>query len=127
MEEKRKLVAISYDRENKCEKILEVVNMTEKDYKKCLNEQAINENKQIEKELRINKHIQNQNKEIEHLANRDFVLAKSIYDRGVDRGYIDENKEFDKAFYDYIFENKPIDSKLLPDEFKKILERVESL
>ena len=42
----------------------------------------------------------------------------------MDRGYIDENKEFDKAYYDFIMEGKELDESCYPVEFKTILEKV---
>ena len=113
--------------ENGCELLAEIKVVTQLESHKLANEYEKNKSLKEHKEDLIDTKLGKHDKDIEHLYNRDFVLAKAIYDRGVDRGYIDENKDFDKAYYDFILENKPIDSKLFPNEFKKILERVEKL
>lgn len=113
--------------EDGCELLAEIKVVTQQESHKLANEYEKHKSANQKKEQDIDNHLKNHDKDIKHLYGRDFVLAKAIYDRGVDRGYIDENKEFDKAYYDFILEEKPIDSKLFPNEFKKILERVEKL
>ena len=56
------------------------------------------------------------------LLNRDFLLAKSIYDNFVDRGLIEDDLDFQKAFYDFIFEDKQI--KTFPIDFQFIFMKV---
>ena len=123
---KDKQVAVVYG-ENGCELLAEIKVVSQQEHHKLANEYEKNKSKKQKKENDIDNHLAIHDKDIGHLYNKDFILAKAIYDRGVDRGYIDENKEFDKAYYDFILEEKPIDSKLFPNEFKKILERVEKL
>ena len=113
--------------ENGCELLAEIKVVSNQECHKLANEYEKNKAIKQKKENDINNHLAIHDKDIEHLYSRDFVLAKAIYDRGVDRGYIDENKDFDKAYYDFILEGKSIDSKIFPNEFKNILERVEKL
>ena len=72
--------------------------------------------------LHINKDI---DKKLTHLYGNELLLAKALYDRFVDRGYLDENKEFDltdkrhwetvhKRFTDYGI--KPIIIEPMPNE-----------
>ena len=61
---------------------------------------------------------------IDKLFNNNVYLAKALYDNFVERGYIDEDKEFDDAFYSFMFENQPLDVNKAPEEFKNILRKV---
>lgn len=121
-----KQIAVVYGN-NGCEFIADIKVVSQQEYNKLANECERNKTKKTKEERDIKDRTKGLETNIEHLLCRDFVLAKSIYDRGVDRGYIDEDKNFDKAYFDFILEGKPIDSKIFPNEFKKILERVEKL
>ena len=123
MKEDYLLVAIS----NNEDKVFVVKNIAKSEYKKLLNKQDKCEKEQESKELAIDEKLKRHNNNIQHLYNRDFILAKALYDRFVDRGLIDENKEFDQAFYEYILEDKDIDLKLIPIEFNEILDKVGNL
>ena len=118
METRTKLVAVEFVG-NKCSKAYIVKNLTETEYKKLVNES--NEFK-LAKEEERQKHL----KEIEivfgKLAQHDYLLAKSIYDNFVDRGLIEDNDQFQKEWFDYIFKGEEI--KHEPQEFKDILGKV---
>ena len=63
-------------------------------------------------------------KELDILNERDIFIAKSIYDNYVERGYIDEDEEFDKKFYNYVFNNCAFKEEDLNEDFVKILNKV---
>ena len=58
-------------------------------------------------------------------AQHDYFLAKSIYDNFVDRGLIEDDDQFQKEWFDYIFNGEEI--KHEPQEFKDILGKVVKL
>lgn len=121
---KDKHVAVVYDNENKCCLVAKVKLMSELEYKNALNE--VERHKQ-EEEKRLHKleimELDNF-KDICALKSHDIYLAKAIYDKFVDRGYFDDDKEFEKAFYDFMFEDKELNESLFPSEFLKILNKV---
>lgn len=101
-----------------------VKNVERKEYNRLLNLQEKSENAKEERWLEqygVNKDI---DKKLTHLYGNELLLAKALYDRFVDRGYLDENKEFDKAFFDYVFEGKELVEEDYPEDFKKILAKV---
>lgn len=101
-----------------------VKNVERKEYNRLLNLQEKSENAKEERWLEqygVNKDI---DKKLTHLYGNELLLAKALYDRFVDRGYLDENKEFDKAFFDYVFEGKELVEENYPEDFKKILAKV---
>ena len=116
---KGKLVAVSYNEHGKCDEILEVKNLDTFEYKKHLNESR-EEKKTLELKL-----VELAKEVSEHemcFSKNNFLLAKSIYDNFVDRGLIDDDVDFQKAFYDFIFEGKQITN--CPKEFHTILMKV---
>lgn len=127
METKNKHVAIAYDEHGKCILVCKCKTISEQELNKLLNEEEQNKKQAKLKEYHLGQTIQRHDFNFQHLYARDYILAKALYDRFVDRGYIDENKEFDKAFYELIFEDKEISEELVPNEFKTILSKVGNL
>lgn len=88
-----------------------------------------NKKKQYEQlELkRIAEETENKQKvydDIAHLKLTNFHLAKSIYDNFVDRGLINDNSDFQKAYYDYVFNGKEIKIEDTPTDFQTIYRKV---
>lgn len=120
---KTKLVAIELNDNGTCKKVLFVKNLTETEYAKLVNESNISK----EHGKKKSEKLQN---DLSQLFDKDnklsFLLAKSLYDNLVDRGVIVANEEFDKAFEEYLLENKPFECEY-PEEYKKILMKVQEL
>ena len=120
---KGKLVAISYTKDKKCSRVMELKNVNEKELAQLKNEQA----KKLDQETTF----ENQTlecfekvKQIEQkLGKHAILLAKTLYDNLVDRGTIDDDSEFQEAFIDYLLNGKEITE--YPQEFVAILEKVE--
>jgi hypothetical protein len=64
---------------------------------------------------------------LNHCNRLQKILAKSIYDNFVDRGLIENDDDFQQAYYDFIFSDMELDFEQAPAEFKAILNKVESL
>ena len=69
----------------------------------------------------------NIDKELEHLTTLQCVLAKSVYDNFVDRGLIENDDKFQQMWYDFYFNNGPINTENAPKEYKDILAKVVAL
>lgn len=112
-------VSVELNNDKTCKRVFECRNLTENEYNKLLNEEA----KSKEREKKIQ---ERQEKEIIYLSTKlsvnDLFLAKATYDNFVDRGLIEENNEFQQAWYDFVFNGTPLDNK--PEEFVQILLRV---
>ena len=120
----KRLVAISYNDKDKCKELLKVCNVSENEYRKLKSEQLKYESEKAIDYRDKTKLLESHETKINKLEGNRLYLAKVIYDRFVDRGYINENKEFDKAFYDFIFNNVPLDLDNAPEEFKIICKKV---
>ena len=124
MENDKKLVAVFYDNKGECENVAKVMNVNENEYKKLISSQAKNNSeKEIEKKEIKNKLNKHENK-IDFLMTKNVFLAKATYDRFVDRGFINENKDFDKDFYDYVFNGVELNLENAPEDFKIIYKKV---
>ena len=123
---KDKQVAVVYG-ENGCELLAEIKVVSQQESHKLANEYEKNKSKKLKEEKEHKEKTRRLEENVRHLLCRDLLIAKAQYDKFVDRGLIDENKEFDKKFYDFIFENKPLQPSEYPEDFKKILEKVVSL
>ena len=121
---KGKLVSVSYNDKGECIALFEVKNLDQKEYAKHLSDY----HKQEEAEKSHHKeHLEF----AEHFGKTDklldlhtICLAKSIYDNYVDRGYFDENDDFQKDFADFLFRGSELHLEKAPSEFTKILERL---
>ena len=119
-----KLVAILLDESGKCEKVLEVKNLTFKEYQTLKNEESENKTKLLgEKEAESLRHLSIE-KEILNLNNNLFHLAKSMFDNFVDRGVCETTNEFENAYFNYVFSGKEIDPALYPNEFAIIYKEI---
>lgn len=121
METRTKLVAVEFV-DNKCTKAYIVKNLTETEYKKLVNESTEFALKEEERKQKIEKQIYDI---FCKFAQHDYFLAKSIYDNLVDRGLIEDDDQFQKEWFDYIFKGEEI--KHEPQEFKDILGKVVKL
>lgn len=113
--------------EDGCELLAEIKVVTKLESHKLANEYERNKSKKLKAEQEHKDKTKKLEESVRHLLCRDLLIAKAQYDKFVDRGLLDENKEFDKKFYDFIFENKPLSPKEYPEDFKKILEKVVNL
>lgn len=113
--------------ENGCELFANIKVVTQLESNKLANEYEKNKSKKLKEEQEYKKKTESLEESVRHLLCRDLLIAKAQYDKFVDRGLLDENKEFDKKFYDFIFENKPLKPSEYPEDFKKILEKVVNL
>lgn len=113
--------------ENGCELLAEIKVVTHLESHKLANEYEKNKSKKLKEEQEHKEKTKKLEESVRHLLCRDLLIAKAQYDKFVDRGLLDENKEFDKKFYDFIFENKPLKQSEYPEDFKKILEKVVNL
>lgn len=125
MEIKNKHVAISYDNSGNCEFIATVKVINDRELNRLKNEKEKLSSEKQQKELELKEKVDANQEKIKHLLKKDLLLAKAIYDKFVDRGYIDENKDFDKEFFEYIYNDQPFAR--YPEEFAIILRKVESL
>lgn len=121
---RNKLCAVNFDEEGKCEKIVQVRNLTEKEVKQYQSEERKNNEKNFERELEEKKQFSALYNEVEKLKERNFHLAKSIYDNFVDRGKIKDNSDFQKAYYDYVFNGREIKLEDAPTDFQAIYRKV---
>lgn len=64
---------------------------------------------------------------IDHFDRVQVLFAKSIYDNFVDRGMIENDDDFQQAYYDFIFSDMELDFEQAPAEFKTILNKVVEL
>ena len=105
-------------------KIAKVRNVDDKQLEQLKNEEL----KQIEKEkedfLHESQFKHELQTEILKLKVRNFHLAKSIYDNFVDRGLCEDNVDFQKAYYDYVFNGKDIKLEDTPTDFQTIYRKV---
>ena len=123
---KDKQVAVVYD-EDGCKLLADVKVVSQQEHHKLANEYEKNKSKKLKEEQEHKKKTESLEENVRHLLCRDLLIAKAQYDKFVDRGLLDQNKEFDKKFYDFIFENKALSPKEYPEDFKKILEKVVNL
>lgn len=119
-----KLIAISTNGSNS---IALVKSVNEQEYKKLINEQERNLAKGESKAREHEEQHNNIDKELEHFDTLQCVLAKSIYDNFVDRGLIENDDSFQKAWFDFYFNNAHIPNVNFPKEYQDILERLASL
>ena len=115
-----KFVCVEYNENGTCKKILSCVNLSESEYNKLLNESLASRQHGLAKS-------QKQREEIElikkRIGDQYFLQAKSIFDNFVDRGLIEDDEELQKSFYDYFFNDKPLE---YPNNeyFNKILKTI---
>ncbi len=64
---------------------------------------------------------------IDHFDRVQVLFAKAIYDNFVDRGLIENDDDFQQAYYDFIFSDMELDFEQAPTEFKAILNKVVEL
>ena len=116
--EQKKLIALSTNGKQ----IAIVKNVSEKEYKTLLNEEnEYNAKQEHEYKSSLESlycYADTKSKE------KDFILAKCIYDNFVDRGLIDNSDTFQQEWYDYFFNDKELDLEQAPQEYKKILDKV---
>ena len=107
---------------NGCESIAKVKVVNDQELAKLKNELELNNNKNINEEHNHKKEHQRLFKELDGLK---CLLAKSIYDSFVDRGLIENNDAFQKAWFDFFFnDGQKLDFYDTPYEYQKILERL---
>ncbi|MBO7716030.1 MAG: hypothetical protein J6S85_20870 [Methanobrevibacter sp.] len=117
-------VAVAYDNNGSCCSIAKVKAIGKEEFNKLTNEAEEKKNCDIAKKYEVEKRINIHNDSIYKLEKKLFYVAKSIYDKFVDRGYIEDDVEFQNEFYEHIFNDKPIDEEKIPEELKQILRKI---
>ena len=118
---KELLVALAYTHDKSCKEIYKVINVDEQEFKKLVNQK----NEYKDSELKLESEKQKAFTDLKHrVDSREYLIAKSLYDNYVDRGFIEDNVEFQQMFYNHIFQKAEFDLTLCPSEFLTILEFV---
>lgn len=123
-EVKKNHIAVTIGK-NGCEHIAKVKVVNDQELAKLNNELEYNESKRQDKE---NEHLLEHKVIADRIAFFNHCIAKSIYDNFVDRGLIENDEEFQKKWFDFFFnDGEPFDVCDTPEEFQKILEKVENV
>ena len=117
----KKLIAISTNGSNG---VSLVKSVNEQEYKKLINDQAKRLAKGEKLALEHNEQHEQLKKGLLKAQRNELLLAKSIYDNFVDRGLIENNDDFQQAWFDYYFNDKEISLDNVPQEYEKILSKV---
>ncbi len=124
MDIKNKHVAVACDNDGNCEFVAKVKVINDREFNRLTNEKEQKKAQREKEELELkNKVLDNQEK-IRKLEHRDLLLAKSIYDNFVDRGLIENDDDFQQAWYDYFINDIDLAIEQYPAEFSKILDKV---
>ena len=100
-------------------------NLGNKEYNNCLNEERAYKNRVKEEKESLNQKQKAVNESVCHLLDNEIYLAKAIYDNFVDRGFINDNEEFQKDFFNHIYKGGKLNLEKAPAEFITILRKVE--
>ena len=122
MESKTKLVACEYNEQGECINATIVKNLTETEYRRLVNESNVAKQVKKDNELKKEKLFK---KLDEKTSKAYFILAKLVYDSLVDRGYIDDDNEFEIKWHNYILNGEVIDE--FPQTILEIVERLGAL
>lgn len=123
--ENKHLVALVLDNDNKCCHVAQVQNIDDKEYNKRKNEERAYKDGLEEEKQNVNRSFMEVANHINHLEGNEVYLAKAIYDNFVDRGFLKEDEEFQKHFFDHIFKGVKLNEEKTPTEFFTILRKVE--
>lgn len=113
------LVAIAYQGDKTCKEIYKVMNIDKQEFQRLVNEKNRNKDLELQQLAAREKTINDLKSKVDK---REFILAKSIYDNFVDRGFIEDNPDFQQMFYAHIFNDAQYDITLVPQEFITILD-----
>ena len=117
-----KMIAISTNGSNS---VALVKSVNEQEYKKLINEQEKHLAKGEKKALEHEEQHKNVNKLLGHYSSLQCVLAKSVYDNFVDRGLIDNDDDFQSAWFDFYFNGGELPKEEnTPNEYKTILRKL---
>jgi len=119
-----KCVAIIYNEKGKCRYVGEVRNVDLAKLNALRND--INEceqNEFLEKKELVDR-VELLEKEANKFLYKEILLSKALYDNFVDRGFIDNDNEFQQMWYDYLLNDKELDLNKAPIEYEKILQKV---
>lgn len=119
METRTKLVACEYNDKGICTNVFVVKNLTPTEYKKLVNESNVEkaQNKELQDSILLDiarLHTKNKNLLV--------FVAKCIYDSFVDRGFIDDDNEFEIRWHNFIVSGEDIGE--YPPFLSKIIERL---
>ena len=117
----KKLIAISTNGSNG---VSLVKSVNEQEYKKLINDQSKRLAKGEKLAFEHNEQHEQLKKGLLKAQRNELLLAKSIYDNFVDRGLIENNDDFQQAWFDYYFNDKEISLDNVPQEYEKILSKV---
>lgn len=116
-----RLIAISTNGSNG---VSLVKSVNEQEYKKLINDQEKHLAKGQELAFEHKKQHKSIECTLEHFERLHCILAKTVYDNFVDRGLIENDDAFQQKWYDFYFNGKELDLMNVPQEYKKILEKV---
>lgn len=121
---KDKLVAVYINEKGGCEQVLKVKTISSNEYAFLLNQVSKNnENNQNEK-IKLLGRVSKAEEDISKLKHKHIILAKSVFDNLVDKGKLETTDEFEKMWFDYLFNDAKFDTSVSTDEFIKILGKV---
>ena len=114
--ENKKLIGILYDDNGKCAKVIEIKNVCLNEYNKFVEQEHECEQNKINEYVALRKRI---GLCFELVETQKLYLAKALFDSFVDRGFIDDDIDLQKQFYEHIFNGA--DFKSENEHFNKIL------
>jgi len=118
---KTNLVAVEFNDNGTCKKVLLVKNLTEQEYAKLLNESSVSKEHGKKKSEKLQQDLNTLFAKSNHLG---LYLAKSIYDNLVDRGEIEDDQDFETLWTNHILHNQPLDLEKAPENFNQIWRKV---
>ena len=98
----------------------EVKNVDKNTFNELKNEQSNYEQEILKEKLDTNNKLDF----LLGLTDKLKLLAKTIYDNFVDRGFIDNDNDFQTMWYNYYFNGGELDLTNAPSEYNTILEKV---
>lgn len=115
-----KFVAVEYNENGSCKKVLSCVNLTESEYNKLVNESLESKQHGL---ARLEKQRKDMTYCKEKILAHDYLLAKSLYDSYVNRGEFELYEKFEQDFKDYLLNGGDFPSEL-PTEYEQILNKL---
>ena len=125
MPQRDRYVAFALNEEGKCSECLDVRLVSKEEQNALKNQSAeLKAFKQKEEKTHREEHSTIE-KGLKHFTMLELVMAKSVYDNFVDRGLIDNDDDFQSAWYDFYFNGGELPrEKDAPKEYQDILRKL---